>query len=52
MLFVSVLGGALISLAALGKFIPINETAIKLVMETAKFGTIFYLVHHVFKVFL
>jgi len=52
MVFVGASGGTLLLLTALGKRISINETAIKLVMESAKFGTILYLFHHVFKLFL
>lgn len=50
--FTGATGGTLLALAALGKKISINETAVKLVMETSKFGMILYLMHHVFKLFL
>jgi hypothetical protein len=52
MVFAGATGGTLLVLTALGKKFTINETAVKLVMETAKFGTIFYLINHVFKLFL
>jgi hypothetical protein len=52
MVFVGASGGTLLVLTALGKKIRINETAVKLVMETAKFGTILYLMQHVFHLFL
>lgn len=50
--FVGATGGTLLVLTALGKKTTINETAVRLTMETLKFGTIFYLIHHVFKLFL
>lgn len=50
--FVGATGGTLLVLTILGKKITINETAVKLVMETAKFGTILYLLNHVFNLFL
>lgn len=52
MVFVGATGGTLLVLTALGKKIQINETMVKLAMETAKFGTILYLFHYVFKLFL
>jgi hypothetical protein len=50
--FTGVTGGTLLVLTFLGKKISINETAIKFVMEAAKYGTILYLVQNVFKLFL
>ncbi|WHY76212.1 hypothetical protein QNH20_19090 [Neobacillus sp. WH10] len=50
--FTGATGGTLLALAALGKKIRINESAVKLVMETSKFGTILYLMHYVAKLFL
>ncbi len=50
--FIGTLGGTLVTLAVIGKKVNINETAVKLIMETAKFGTILYLINHVFHLFL
>ncbi|MEH7355679.1 hypothetical protein V7150_19305 [Neobacillus drentensis] len=50
--FTGATGGTLLTLATLGKKITINETMIKLVMETSKYGTILYLLHYVAKLFL
>ncbi len=50
--FVGTLGSTLVALAVAGKKININETAVRLTMETAKFGTILYLINHVFHLFL
>ena len=50
--FIGTLGGTLVALAVIGKKVHINETAVKLTMETAKFGTILYLINHVFHLFL
>ena len=50
--FTGATGGTLLTLAALGKKIRINESAIKLVMESAKFGTILYLFYYISKLFL
>jgi hypothetical protein len=52
MVFVGASGGTLLVLTALGKKIRINESAVKLVLETAKFGTILYFMQHIFKLFL
>jgi hypothetical protein len=52
MVFTGATGGTLLVLTALGKKFTINETAVNLVMETVKYGTIFYLINHVFKLFL
>lgn len=50
--FTGATGGTLLALAALGKKITINESMVKFVMESAKYGTILYLFHYIFKVFL
>lgn len=52
MVFTGATGGTLLLLAALGKKISINETMVKLAMETAKYGMILYFIHHIFKLFL
>jgi hypothetical protein len=52
LVFTGATGGTLLVLTALGKKITINETMVKLTMEIAKYGTIFYLINHVFHLFL
>lgn len=52
MVFVGASGATLIGLAALGKKIRINETAVKLTLEVLKYGAIFALMHKIFNTFL
>jgi hypothetical protein len=52
MVFTGATGGTLLLLTALGKKIRINETAIKLILEAAKYGTILYLFKYLFITFL
>jgi hypothetical protein len=48
MVFTGATGGTLLVLSLMGKKIRINETAIKLVLEGAKYGTILYLMKFLF----
>jgi hypothetical protein len=50
--FTGATGGTLIVLSLMGKKIRINEAAIKVALELAKYGTILYLFNHIFKLFL
>jgi hypothetical protein len=52
MVFTGATGGTLLLLTAMGKKISINETAIKLVLEAAKYGSILYLFKYLFITFL
>jgi hypothetical protein len=52
MVFIGASGGTLLVLTALGKKIKINETAIKLVLEGAKYGSILYLFKYLYITFL
>jgi hypothetical protein len=52
MVFTGATGGTLLVLSLMGKKIRINETAIKLVLECAKYGTILYLMKFLFIHFL
>jgi hypothetical protein len=53
MLFVGSLGATLITLTILDKKgYSINKDAVKLTMETAKYGLVLYLLYVVFKAFL
>jgi hypothetical protein len=52
MVFVGASGGTLLLLTALGKKIVINETAIKIVLEVIKFGSILWLFKYLFITFL
>lgn len=52
MVFTGATGGSLLILTLMGKKISINETAVKLVMETIKYGTILYLFKYLFITFL
>lgn len=45
-------GGSLLIVTALEKInIPINEGAIKFVLEVTKFGGILWFIHHISKIF-
>lgn len=50
--FVGATGVTLLALTGLERKLPINEKAMKLVMETVKYGTLLYLVGKVFTLFL
>ncbi|MDP4087118.1 MAG: hypothetical protein Q8934_21380 [Bacillota bacterium] len=50
--FVGTTGGTLLVLSLMGKKISINEQMLKLTLEGIKYGTILYLINHVFKLFL
>jgi hypothetical protein len=52
MVFVGASGATLLGLAALGKKITINETAVKLTLEALKYGSILVLMHKIFNTFL
>jgi hypothetical protein len=52
MIFTGATGGTLLLLTAMGKKVKINETAIKLVLEAAKYGSILYLFKYLFITFL
>jgi hypothetical protein len=52
MVFTGATGGTLLLLTAMGKKVKINETAIKLVLEAAKYGSILYLFKYLFITFL
>jgi hypothetical protein len=50
--FVSTTAGTMLVLTLMGKKISINEQMLKLTLEGIKYGTILYLLNHVFKLFL
>ncbi|MBO0959576.1 hypothetical protein J1P26_07490 [Neobacillus sp. MM2021_6] len=52
MVFVGASGGTLLAITAMGKKIRINESAVKFVLEGAKYGTILYLLKYVWVLFL
>lgn len=52
MVFLGTTGGALLVLTGLGKKIQINESAVKIVLEIAKYGSILYLLKFISKLFL
>lgn len=52
MVFTGATGGTLLVLAGLGKKISINENMVKLVLEAAKYGSILYLLKHIYILFI
>lgn len=53
MVSIGAAGGSLLTVAILKRFgLKINEEAIKVTLELSKYGLIFYLLHHVSKLFL
>lgn len=51
-IFTAALGGTFLTLAMLEKKTAINQDAVRIVMETAKFGMLGYLLFVAFKAFL